>query len=421
MQQTGNSINLSVSLADLRTQDATARERTGESRFLCPLPDCAEHRNPAKHRSFAVNMQTGAWHCHRCHGRGLLIEWQTERPQLPPANRRAAARARSLSRFVLPDPPKSEPAPDEKTMRSAILGAAGGKLLPLTGTPGETYLTGRGLDAEMCRRAYVRFAPNWYGRSAVVFPIRDGQGVLVAAQGRYIDGQEPRMRTCGDRKAGLFQTENALAALRGDSFAPIVFCEAPIDALSLHACGVSAVALCGSNHFPDWLLRRCFNRDVWAAFDADDAGDKAARELADALRLRGAILRRVRPTGAKDWNESLQSIGRDRLAALLHGAAGEFSDFSDRGIAPVAPVAGQGDTIHPETAPGVPQGQETALNGHFVGEWQETARRARAIWHEGVSRADVMRLAGDDTPPALLAAVLCEWEQAQQDAQSGVY
>ena len=88
----------------------------------------------------------------------------------------------------------------------------------------------------------------------------------------------------------------------------VVICEAPIDALSLAACGVPAVALCGTSR-PDWLAAACAFLRVALAFDADGAGDKAAADLAPSLRSFGATVERWRPDGVRDWKELLVRRG----------------------------------------------------------------------------------------------------------------
>jgi DNA primase len=57
----------------------------------------------------------------------------------------------------------------------------------------------------------------------------------------------------------------------------------------------------------------CGLKSVYLAFDADDAGDKAARAMSSLLGTYGARCVTLRPNGAKDWNEALQASGRDAL------------------------------------------------------------------------------------------------------------
>ena len=101
----------------------------------------------------------------------------------------------------------------------------------------------------------------------------------------------------------------------------LVITEAPIDALSLAVAGVPAIAL-GGTSWPDWLPSACALRPVVLALDADKAGDDGCTRLTGALQAYGATIERWRPSGGKDWNDLLTSLGADRLRAeLMRGDA----------------------------------------------------------------------------------------------------
>jgi len=165
-------------------------------------------------------------------------------------------------------------------------------------------LRGRSLPLEVCLKAKVKWAPSWLGRPAVVFPIYDDGGTLVAAQGRYTDGRDdPKARTLGHKKSGVFLTGHFWDQVRKG--APIIITEAPIDALSLAICGFPALALCGKSGWPLWLPIKCAFKEVVLAFDGDTAGEEGAAKLSPVLESLGAKVRRVAPESAKDWNEML--------------------------------------------------------------------------------------------------------------------
>jgi hypothetical protein len=338
-----------LSLAALEAFDPRAPKKAPERDYCCPL--CGHgKRQDAAHRSLSVNTVTGAWKCHRCSESGLLAEFHTERPDSPHRQERAR---RDLHRFTdLPDEgravvrtrgphqpgqadpkdpagdvdgvadapatsPTAAPAPatDQATEKPEKLKPwreALRDLRPLAGTPGAAYLEGRGIDPALAHRAGVRYQPAFYGRPAVVFPVRDPAGRLVAAQGRRLAADaKPKAITCGPVGAGVFATPGALGA------EPLVITEAPIDALSLAAASLPALALCGTS-LRAWLLPALAWRRVLLAFDADEAGDQAAAEWTAALRPFGARVERLRPgAGAKDWNDLLQGHGADALRAAL--------------------------------------------------------------------------------------------------------
>jgi hypothetical protein len=290
-----------LTLEDLEAHDPRSRGGGRERRFLCPLPACADRQRGERHRSLALNVDSGLWTCHRCGAGGRLREHWPSGSRLG-HTRRVARRAFAKAAMRLASP---APAPSVGAARERYAAAS-----PLVGTPGAEYLGSRGIAPDLASAAAVRYTADFYGRPAVLFPLRDRSGLLVAVNGRYVDGRpNPKARTTGRKAFGLFATPGALDAEQ------IVICEAPIDALSLTACGVPAIALCGTTG-PDWLAAACAFRRVALAFDADEAGDKAAADLAPSLRSFGSTVERWRPDGAQDWNERLVRRG---VEGLGHG------------------------------------------------------------------------------------------------------
>jgi DNA primase len=292
--------------------------------------------------------QSGAWNCKRCGERGKLREWRESRdngpgsgyhrhssqtffrarfgapnftarrvfdfvPDLPPALQDALhndSRCFQNGAFTHGPSTPPPPAPDVNSWRVSLR-----DLRPIDGTPAQRYLESRGIPGETAQASRLRFAHHWRrGRPAVVFPIYNQQSTLIAAQGRFIDNRnDPKTITRGPKSNGVFKTAGAFDLKDG---APLIIAEAPIDALSLAAAGFPALALCGTSG-PIWLHRACAFRRVLLAFDADEAGDRAARELAPDLEAYGARCERLRPDGAKDWNEFLCSFGAPDLADWL--------------------------------------------------------------------------------------------------------
>lgn len=290
--------HLWLSLADLEAYDPHAPLTWPERRFLCP--GCGDTKpRDAAHRCLCANVETGLWECHRCGAAGLLKEWWRDQRSVGRGRRR--------------------PAPKTLSPRAAAKGPAKartdwqppGPLQPLAGTPGAEYLARRGISVERAVEAGVLFSPDWYGRPAVVFLLRDASGKVVGAQGRHTDGREnPKAHNSPNAGAGVFATPRAWEA------DPLILCEGPIDALTLAAAGFPAVALLGTG-FPEWLRRPCAFRRVLLAHDPDKAGDDAAERLFPVLRSFGARPERVRPGGTSDWNDLLQARGIDGLRKAL--------------------------------------------------------------------------------------------------------
>lgn len=333
-------VKIHLSLADLNAYDPHDGHRR-----LCPLCGDGKPRDAA-HRSLSYDAHTGLWKCFRCGEAGKLREfWEAPQPQqYQPPRQQSRQRLREAFQLSAPAPPHlparlpqkaPEPPLIPETPRKPLKTALNGPeslswqahweaTTPLQGTFGEKYLARRGIPVEVAQVAGVRFAPSWFGQPSVVFPIQTRQGETIAAQGRAVRGTAKL--TSGPKKNGVFFAP----ALKPYSppgtievFTPldraipsILLTEAPIDALSLAACGFPALALCGTSG-PDWLHLACGLRRVELALDADPAGDEAAFAIADHLRPFGAQCRRLPPWQGKDWNECLMNAGQSQLSDWL--------------------------------------------------------------------------------------------------------
>ena len=277
-----------LSLAELNAYDPHEGHRR-----LCPLCGDAKPRDAA-HRSLSFDARSGLWKCHRCGEGGRLKEFWSEKSASAP-NARSVTRARLREAFALPAAaprptadssleaasPASEPLSDGLTWQEHWE-----QTTALAGSEGERYLMRRGIVPQVSLAAGVRFAARWFGPPAVVFPVRDLENTLVAAQGRAVRGQAKL--TVGLKRNGVFfapalksttlATDEASPAVFGplDAALPaVIVVEAPIDALSLATCGFPSLALCGSSG-PSWLHVACGLRRVLLATDADAPGDKTA-------------------------------------------------------------------------------------------------------------------------------------------------
>lgn len=308
------------------------------SRRLCPL--CGtEKPKDAAHRSLSLDAQSGKWKCFRCSAGGTLREFWRERETHAPSpfGKSSFAARKSRLNAVLKLEPTVETAPPFEALQSPINAknetapeSAPPKLewrekweraTALAETRGAAYLTTRGVDLESAVLAETRFHPKWSGHAAVVFPLKNRAGEIIAAQARAISGSAKL--TAGPKKEGAFFAPVQMKS--GRVFAPldgstpvIAITEAPIDALSLASAGFPAIALCGTSG-PNWLHIACGLRRVALALDADEAGEKASGELEKILTPFGAKCERLLPENAKDWNEMLLKIGAAQLGDWLSG------------------------------------------------------------------------------------------------------
>jgi len=287
-----------LSLRDLETYGRVWGSGA-ERRALCPF--CGDdHDRDSAHASLAVNVETGAWVCHRCERSGLLLEHWT----VPPEDRDPRRPPASASPTA--DQDKVKRAEQVRQWRAAN---------PVSpATRGAEYLWGRGIPLVFAVVAGVRFSPDWYGRPAVLFPVCNAAGRQVAVEGRYIDGRgEPKSRSAGPKSHGVFAA--APDALGADG---LIVCEGPITALSVAACGQPAVALCG-HVLREWLAWRLVGRTVFVALDWDE--QDADERGTDACRLLAAVgarsYRLALPSGAGDWNDRLRGVGLAAMRAEL--------------------------------------------------------------------------------------------------------
>ena len=327
-----------LSLRELEEFDprAPAGERR---RFCCPLCGTTKPRDGV-HRCLSVESATGLWHCFRCAQSGILQEFWRDVSSREERCERTTRQLRDM--FHVPAVPKTlsdskipsvnRPSDSEiisgETIEVARQGEEGkerwrtfwGGSLPLgeTDRGGQYLLAHRALRGSVFSPARLRFHPTWLS-GAVVFPLCDARGEVVAVQGRSVRGEAKI--TYGPKKEAAFFAPAMLSG--GQCFGPlhplvpwILLTEAPIDALSLAMCGFPALALCGTSA-PSWLHLVCGLRRVALAFDADEAGERAAAKHEAHLRPYGAKCLRLRPEVAKDWNEMLKLCGANALDEWL--------------------------------------------------------------------------------------------------------
>lgn len=265
--------------------------------------------------SFSVNPEKGVWYCFGCGKGGDVVQFIQERDKVsfPQAMEYLAARVGLRDGVPLPPPPIPHQKPavltQDTTWRKRLDGVQ-----PLDGSPAERYLKQRGLGSLLAIDAGVQYHPSWFGRPAVVFPIRNQSQELIGAEGRMIDETDPKkkVRACG-AKGGVFATPEAFTQ-------PYLLCvEGPCNALAVAACGFPAVATMGSGNHPKWLVDRCQGkRVIYLLHDPDAAGDQGALDLCELLKPARVPIQRIKPLiEGMDWNDCLLAWGCQTLGPLL--------------------------------------------------------------------------------------------------------
>jgi DNA primase catalytic core len=177
----------------------------------------------------------------------------------------------------------------------------------------------------------------------ITFPIFDEHDQAVSLYGRRASDTEPKHLYLAGPHRGVWNRKASKV------YDEIILAESIIDALSLVALGFENVqALYGTNGFTDEHLQTLRDdrvKTVVLAFDADEAGRKAAGKLKEKLLAEGFAEKTVEPSTigdstCKDWNEFLTVGGTKKDVAELVTAAA---------AATPAPIRGKAFTVKRES------------------------------------------------------------------------
>lgn len=191
------------------------------------------------------------------------------------------------------------------------------------------YPAQRGLSAEVLERFNIGFDPGWKHPKVVAEgknPPATPRLIIPTSASSYLardtraEIPEPQ-RQYSKSKVGKVHIFN-LDALE-DASRPCFVVEGEIDALSIIEVGGNALAL-GSVSNAERLLKvlegRKPKQPLIIAMDNDEAGQKAAKTLAEGLEKQGLTFYRRNPCeGFKDANEALQK-DRESLRAAVEAA-----------------------------------------------------------------------------------------------------
>lgn len=317
--------------------------------------------------SFVVSPLKGLWHCMGCGAAGNVIQFVEKFDgvsfrhafELLAAGSGFASpperRTGKLSAPRLP-PPVAFDADDAALLRQVVDYYHERLINAATGAPARDYLKRRGLDDEAAlKRLRIGFADRSLGltlphsqrkdgadirarlerlgiyresghehlNGCVIVPIFDDKGDVTELYGRRLDdGGRSGIKHLylPGPHAGIFNAD----ALNEPE---LILCEALLDALTFIAAGFANVtSIYGTEGFTDELFEALKLKKVQRvklAYDADEAGERAATRDTERLRSIGIEVYRIKFPWGMDANEYARKVtpAAQSLRLLINGAA----------------------------------------------------------------------------------------------------
>jgi DNA primase len=184
---------------------------------------------------------------------------------------------------------------------------------------------GETLRTRLAQLGLWRESGHEHFNGCITVPLHDAAGNVVSFYGRRVSrpaatrGEFKHLYPPGPHR-GLFNRQSLLPPCD-----EVILCEAVFDALTFYASGFRNVTcLFGTEGFTDelWEALKKVQR-VKLAYDADDAGERAAQRDAERFRAHGVEVFRIKFPHGMDANEYAQKVKPPdkSLALLLNSAA----------------------------------------------------------------------------------------------------
>lgn len=197
----------------------------------------------------------------------------------------------------------------------------------LRDSPAYPYLTEeRGLTDETIEYFMLGYDKQ---KNAVAIP-HFKEGELINIKYRFLKPKDIRYTSEPNAEQWLFHD---LGIDTGKQKGAIAIAEGEMDCISLWQAGFKNVISPGSgaNSYGTWIESIDYIKQVWIAYDNDDAGQSAAKELADRIGIEKC--RNVAyPEGIKDANDFLLEYDSGKLRELFAKASPFYKyEFSGMG------------------------------------------------------------------------------------------
>ena len=198
----------------------------------------------------------------------------------------------------------------------------------LRGSPAWDYLKKeRGLSEETITYFKLGYDTK---KDAVAIPHFKG-GTLINIKYRFLNPKDIRYTSEPNAEQWLFHDSGIEVAVKKKA---IAIAEGEFDCMSLWQSGFKNVVSSGSgaNSYGVWLETLDKIRDVWIAYDNDEAGQNASKELATRIGIE-KCKNVIYPEGTKDANDFIKKYTTEKLRELFEEAKPlykhEFSGLGD--------------------------------------------------------------------------------------------
>lgn len=245
--------------------------------------------------------------------------------------------ARFFNHYLFSDDPEAKSAlayfTEKRKLSVATIKHFGLGFAPSGSNKFTRYMLSRGYTSDELVAGYLcRQRENGGGvydafRNRVMFPVIDVAGNVIAFGGRVMDDSKPKYLNSSDTP--VFKKSRNLFALnfaRLASQESIILCEGYMDVIALHGAGITnAVATLGTAITSEQarLLSR-YTKRVIISYDADEAGQKAAKRAIELLEEVGLDVSVLVIPGAKDPDEYIKTYGVDKFRELIGASKSRF-------------------------------------------------------------------------------------------------
>ncbi|MBN2132511.1 MAG: toprim domain-containing protein [Sedimentisphaerales bacterium] len=168
---------------------------------------------------------------------------------------------------------------------------------------------GSAIRTRLQKLGLIRESGHEHFNGSVVLPVFDAEGRVAEMYGRKIS---PKLRKGTPLHLYLPGPHAGIWNVEALHTPELILCEAPLDALTFWVNGIRNVTfIYGTEGFPDYLFDAILQhrvKSVRLAYDADEAGNRAAKRDAERLSAHGIQVYRVKFPWGMDVNDYAQKV-----------------------------------------------------------------------------------------------------------------